>query len=351
MKTFAVTRGSTHCCLMLCMLLLAACAGTKGRPSDQQAAPNTPRIEFTELAHDFGKASQNQSLKHSFTFKNRGSSVLTIQNVRSSCGCTAALASGKEIPPGQTGTIDVTFNTGSRQGKNEKTITVTTNDPLQQTVTLKISADIEVLLAVAPQQLVFGQIKKGDTAVRYAAMIGNDKDSVKILSAESSHASVQVAADKNGFDNSPDKQIKVTVLPGMKPGRFHERVTITTDHPSIKTLLLTVAGEVVGNFTVSPQTLSFGVIQPNQKVERFINLKATGEKSFKVLKAETGDPAVSAAVEKVADGREYNVRISIVETALKPAAVLRGKLLLTTSDKEQPVVEIPYWGRAAGQTP
>ena len=340
----------TSCSLLVCLLFCLSCASAQNKAAEKSAS-GAPRIEFPELVHDFGKASQNQSLKHSFTFKNTGSGVLNITNVRSSCGCTAALVSGKEIQPGQTGTIDVTFNTGARQGKNEKTITVTTNDPLQQTVTLKIAADIEVLLAVSPPQLVFGQIKKGETATRYAALTGNDKNSIKILNVKSSHASIRVAADQKGFDNSPDKQIKVTVLPAMKPGRFHERVTIETDHPKITSLILMVAGEVFGNFTVSPQTLSFGVMQPGQKIERLVNVKATGAQTVKVLKAETGDPAVAAAIEKVAEGREYTIRVSVVETALAPGTVLRGKLLITTSDREQTVVEIPYFGRTARQTP
>ncbi|MCX8044864.1 MAG: DUF1573 domain-containing protein [Desulfobacterota bacterium] len=334
-------------CLLLSVMLVIGCAGkTK---SAKHPAPGTPRIEFSELTHDFGKASQNQSLKHSFSFKNTGTGVLIIDKVRSSCGCTAALASGKEIQPGQSGTIDVTFNTGSRQGRNDKTITVTTNDPMQQNVTLKISADIEVLLSVNPQQLVFGKIQKGETPVRYASIIGNDKDTAKIISAESSHKSIQVAVNPSGFENDPEKKIKVAVLPGIKPGRFHERITITTDHPTIKTLVLSVAGDVIGNIMVNPQMLSFGVVQQGKQAERSINLKATGSHSFKVLKAETGHPAINATVEKVTQGMEYNVKVSIDHSKAVPGTILRGKLLITTTDKDQGTIEIPYWGRIEQQ--
>jgi len=336
----------------LSVMLLLSCASTgdKKKNTPQQTASGAPRIEFAELTHDFGKASQNQSLKHSFSFKNTGTGVLVIDKVRSSCGCTAALASGKEIQPGQTGTIDVTFNTGTRQGKNEKTITVTTNDPLQQTVTLKIAADIEVVLALQPQQLVMGQIKKNEPIIRYAGLIGNDKNTAKIISAESSHKLMKVAVNNQGFDNNPEKKIKITVLPGLKPGRFQERVTITTDHPSVKTLMLPVSGEVMGNILVSPQMVSFGVLQQGQKIERTINLKASGKESFKVTKADSDNPAISAVIEKVVPDKEYNVKIAADESVAAPGAILRGKILISTTDKDQATIEIPYWGRVARQS-
>lgn len=341
------TRGFTRACLFFTVLLiLPACATISGKKdSAEKLPPGTPRIEFLELTHDFGKASQNQSLKHSFVFKNTGTGTLVIDKVKSSCGCTAALASGKEIPPGQTGTIDVTFNTGLRQGKNEKTITVTSNDPRSQNITLKISADIEVVLAVQPQQLMLGQIKKEETVVRFAGLSGNDKDSTKIISAESSHKSIQVAVNPTGFDNDPNKTLKVTLLPGMKPGRFQERIIITTDHPSTKTLTLPVIGEVIGNIIVSPQTLSFGILQKGQNVERVINLKATGKNSFKVVKADTGNPSITASIEKVSGGKEYNVKISVDQNTATPGTILRGKIVITTTDKEQQTIEVPYWGR------
>lgn len=43
---------------------------------------NSPKIQFDELSHDFGKAIQNSTLKHTFTFKNVGKGVLHIEKVK-----------------------------------------------------------------------------------------------------------------------------------------------------------------------------------------------------------------------------------------------------------------------------
>ncbi len=48
----------------------------------QAADTEAPKIQFSEIAHDFGKSAPNQELKHSFTFKNTGKAMLIIQDVK-----------------------------------------------------------------------------------------------------------------------------------------------------------------------------------------------------------------------------------------------------------------------------
>lgn len=43
---------------------------------------NTPKIKFDKLSHDFGKAVQSATLKHTFAFKNIGNGVLLIEKVK-----------------------------------------------------------------------------------------------------------------------------------------------------------------------------------------------------------------------------------------------------------------------------
>jgi hypothetical protein len=46
------------------------------------ADTDAPKIQFSEMSHDFGKSEPNQELKHSFSFKNTGKAVLIIQDVK-----------------------------------------------------------------------------------------------------------------------------------------------------------------------------------------------------------------------------------------------------------------------------
>jgi hypothetical protein len=64
-----------------------------------------------------------------FTFTNTGTYPIKITGTHTSCGCTAAVADGHPVAPGQTGKIDVSFKTLNRRGLYEEPIVIDTNDP------------------------------------------------------------------------------------------------------------------------------------------------------------------------------------------------------------------------------
>lgn len=99
-------------------------------------------IYFPETQHDFGKVKEGEIVKYNFTFQNKGIQPLLIKDIRTSCGCTAAVVSEKNLNPGQTGAIKVEFDTKSRQGKVSKTITVISNDVSEPNKVITIYADV-----------------------------------------------------------------------------------------------------------------------------------------------------------------------------------------------------------------
>jgi hypothetical protein len=93
---------------------------------------NSPTMEFTEKEFDFGTLKQGDKTTHEFPFKNNGKRDLIIRDVQTSCGCTA-VDSKKVVKPGETSTIKVTFNSAGKTGKQNKSITIITNVPGQDT--------------------------------------------------------------------------------------------------------------------------------------------------------------------------------------------------------------------------
>ena len=110
---------------------------------DSVALSSIPKIFFPETEHDFGKVKEGKIVDYTFKLTNRGKSVLKIDKVNTSCGCTAALLSDKEIEPGKDGTIKVEFDTKNRSGEVTRTIAVTSNDPDEPNKILIIKADVE----------------------------------------------------------------------------------------------------------------------------------------------------------------------------------------------------------------
>lgn len=107
-------------------------------------AQETAKIQFVKEKHDFGKVDQGKVLTYSFKFKNVGDAPLTINNVRTTCGCTAAVVKGNKLDPGKEGEIKVSFNTTGYGGTLSKYIYVDTNDPSAPQKQLTVSAAIAV---------------------------------------------------------------------------------------------------------------------------------------------------------------------------------------------------------------
>jgi hypothetical protein len=102
-----------------------------------------PRVVFKELERDFGRIKQGETVSYEFIFKNEGTAPLEVRRVATSCGCTAALVSQKEIAPGKEGRLKVSFDSRGYSGQVVKYIYFDSNDPKQPQVELTIKAEIE----------------------------------------------------------------------------------------------------------------------------------------------------------------------------------------------------------------
>lgn len=220
---------------------------------------------------------------------------------------------------------------------------MTTNDPSQQTIKLNLIADVQVMFALEPYIINFGRFKKGEAPVRYVTVTGEDKDKTKILSAAVRGKEIKVETSAEGYDNSRDKRLKVAVLPEVKVGQFRDVITVTTDHKTVKNMSISVFGEVTGDITVTPRSFSFGFFEKGKAVEKIVTLKANPPATFKVKKAEATSPDVQLHVVPVAEGTEYQIKARVKDTFDKDS--LRGNIVITTDNKEQPTVEVMFFGR------
>ena len=89
-----------------------------------------PAIHFKSLEHDFGEIIAGESVSCIFYFTNSGTGNLLLSSVSTSCGCTVSKYDKKPVPPGESGRVEVVFDSSGRLGKQRKTIAVRANtDP------------------------------------------------------------------------------------------------------------------------------------------------------------------------------------------------------------------------------
>lgn len=90
---------------------------------------NAPVIAFDNNTFSFGEIKQGEKVEHTFTISNNGKSDLFIRKVKASCGCTAVNPAADVVAAGENTTIKVIFDSRGKIGKQNKTITIITNDP------------------------------------------------------------------------------------------------------------------------------------------------------------------------------------------------------------------------------
>lgn len=143
MKNFIQTKTAKTSYFIIGMIIISAMMFVVLTNSKLTASLRSPKIVFKEEVHDFGKVPRGPELQYNFRFTNKGSAVLKIERVQTSCGCTGATVGEKiEYKKNESGEIKITFNTQGRSGHQEKVISIFSNDPETPQKDLKVKCEI-----------------------------------------------------------------------------------------------------------------------------------------------------------------------------------------------------------------
>jgi len=120
-----------------------ASSGSATAKDGKDAKPaSAPRITVEPESFDFGKALQQKTLTKEFSIRNFGNAELVIDNISTTCGCTAAVPAEKNIKPGGSTPLHVELQTRSNTGKIERIVMIRTNDPVKPVYEVKVAADV-----------------------------------------------------------------------------------------------------------------------------------------------------------------------------------------------------------------
>jgi len=104
---------------------------------------NAPRIEFNETVFNFGHLKKGEAIDKEFVFENTGKRDLVIRKISSSCGCTTVSPSSDIIKPGESSSLKVNFDSRGKNGRQNKAITIITNDPENHKSILWVKGEVE----------------------------------------------------------------------------------------------------------------------------------------------------------------------------------------------------------------
>ncbi len=86
-----------------------------------------PKMVFENTTVDYGEIKKGADPVRKAVFTNKGTEPLIVKNARGSCGCTVPTWPKEPIMPGETGVIEIRYDT-QRVGSINKTVSIQTNE-------------------------------------------------------------------------------------------------------------------------------------------------------------------------------------------------------------------------------
>ncbi|WPP53089.1 DUF1573 domain-containing protein [Catalinimonas niigatensis] len=111
-------------------------------PMTEEELKQAPRLTLAKTSHDFGSIQEGKVVKADFTFTNTGRSPLNIRETKANCGCTVSQPEKSTLAPGESSNLTVTFNSSGRRGKQQKIVTIFSNDPKAPTQQISINGRV-----------------------------------------------------------------------------------------------------------------------------------------------------------------------------------------------------------------
>lgn len=333
--------------LFAALAIGVAQAADTNTPAEAAPTPpaGTPKIEFDKTVYDFGTTSSVTAVTGTFTFHNGGDADLKVQKPAPSCGCTVAGVKPDLLKPGEKGELVFTVNLGASKGQLEKHINVPSNDPKSPNVNLAIKVAVQQVFDVNPTQAMIGDVHLGQTTNVTVQVLRNDGKKLAITKTEVTGELAKARVEPG--ENEQSAKVIIDVTAKGAPRRFGDQVKLFMDGAEQPAATIFVVGRLVGEITVSPETLYWGVQDPEKwpgsapetmTTRRVSIVAAPSNKPLEVTNIASSLKEVSLELVPVEKGKSYTLVAKLAES---PKESSRGTISFDTNIPTEPKVVLP----------
>lgn len=342
--------------LWIAVAAVVALSGAGLRAEQSTNAASAPKIQFDKVVYDFGTTSQVTSVTGTFTYSNTGGATLQLQKPSPTCGCTVAAVKPDTLQPGEKGELVFTVNVGNLRGHAEKHIIVPSNDPQTPSVNLAIKIDVVPMLDVQPMQVSLGDIRQGTITNVDLLVKRTDGQKLVINRVETSGKFVRTRVEPIENSNGQQAHVWVEAEAEGTPRRLNDLVRIYVEGAALQPALsVTVFGRLIGDVTLTPEQLYWGVPDPSrwqgERTEalttRRVMVSATKpDKQLELTNVATSIKDLNVELVQVETGKTYMV---IARLGQFPQTSEQGTISFNTNLPGQPQVVVPVVINVVGQ--
>jgi archaellum component FlaG (FlaF/FlaG flagellin family) len=293
-----------------------------------------PRLGIEEPVSDFGTVEQGTPVTHVFQLKNTGDTALRISNVKSSCGCTAAVVSDHDVQPGGEARVLATLDTSRVAGRTTKVLSVYSDDPQVPVAALTLTGTVLADLTLTPNPVYLGRIRRGEAVTREVVIRPGrplGKDTVRAVTGELSGLQTRLDLAADGT-----QRLVLGLGPDVPLGRFTREVRLETTSARQPVIVLPVFGSIEGDVVVLPSQVSFGVARAGASPERRLLIRNRGLQPLTVRRVSVPD-AFDYSLRTLENGLEYQLSLKLRDD-VRPGTVSGEVEIFTDHPTEQRVV-------------
>ena len=327
------------------------------------------QVRWLETEHDFGAFNEDDGkVSTEFKFVNDSESPVTIDHVRSSCGCTVPQYSKATVNHGDTAAITVVYNPSGRPGRFSKSLMVKLSNDSTEKLLIKgvvIGAQNTLRsrfpvtagpIRLRGNMVTFGAVKTGKIKSQFVEVYNSSHSPVvprwtdipQYLRVTAAHETVQPGEQGvYSFVLAPTKYGILTDsltlnVPGEPPFRFEIAAIVEEDFSGLTEKQLADAPRII----TDTDMLDFGdFFRTGQPITRQLRVTNTGKNDLLIRRVHTSEPGftVKAPFSKLKKGKSGTVTVTF-DPASFSAPLLNSRLQVITNDPSHPLTTIRLVG-------
>ncbi len=321
-------------------------------------------IQFATPVYDFGKVSAGTIVKYDYVFTNTGNAMLTVSDVKVSCGCTTAGTWQRQVEPGKTGSIPIQFNSVNLSGPVLKSVSVTCNDSNQPMVALQLRGTIWKPIDVIPTYAVFNLLADSLTNETKAVRIVNYTSEPLTLSTPES-GNKSFSAEIKTITPGKEFELLITAVPPFTGTVIQTPILVKTSSTNVPVISVNAIAMIqqaimvmpnqitLRSAPLPPNTLTGVTVRNNSAIEvtiteptvTFVTSRLEADANLAVAKP---IPGVEASMKELQPGRVFNIVVRFPEGFEIPPGQ-RAELSLKTSHPQFPTLKVPIYQIAPGR--
>lgn len=294
-----------------------------------------PQSMFEKLDFDFGVVARGAEAKYRIKFVNTTADVVHISNVATRCTCASAKAAQDAVGPGETGYIDVSFDTKKYMRLRETAVIVHFDRPFFSEMHIPVKVYIRTDVVLTPGSISFGSVAKGTPAERKLsiAYAGRSDWAIRDVINKNKDLDVQVKElSRNG--GTINYELIAVLKSTAGRGDVREPITLVTNDAGDPNIPILVEGRVETEYTVSPELVDFGVLSPGTR--KTVNLIVRGRQPFTIETIESEKTAGTFEVQLPNSPRNLHV-LPLTVIAPNEAGALKEEFTITIKGSEEPL--------------